>query len=114
MPAPLKSHLPFLKWHLAIIGSFILCIVDAGISFSVPSPSYFAEWDVKDIPASTMQRIKEPTMAKCHFKKGRWLFKGAGISYCLVFQKSPQHFIGFVYVASHPVRQQVIKLGNQH
>ena len=48
MPAPLKSHLPFLKWHLAIVGSFILCIVDAGISFSVPSPSYFAEWDVKD------------------------------------------------------------------
>ena len=48
MPAPLKSHLPFLKWHLAIVGSFILCIADAGISFSVPSPSYFAEWDVKD------------------------------------------------------------------
>jgi len=48
MPAPLKNHLPFLKWHLAIIGSFILCIADAGISFSVPSPSYFAEWDVKD------------------------------------------------------------------
>lgn len=48
MPAPLKSHLPFLKWHLAIVGSFILCIANAGISFSVPSPSYFAEWDVKD------------------------------------------------------------------
>src|SRR3990172_8441146 len=48
MLAPLKNHLPFLKWHLAIVGSFILCIVDAGISFSVPSPSYFAEWDVKD------------------------------------------------------------------
>ena len=48
MPAPLKSHLLFLKWHLAIVASFILCIADAGISFSVPSPSYFAEWDVKD------------------------------------------------------------------
>src|SRR3989337_3047556 len=57
MPAPLKSHLPFLKWHLAIIGSFILCIIDAGISFSVPSPSYFAEWDVKDTFGRTEEAI---------------------------------------------------------
>lgn len=34
---------------LVVIGAFILFIVNAEPSFSVPSPSYFAEWDAKSI-----------------------------------------------------------------